>query len=538
MNGPVKRTASVLLAGTIGALGPGIAPPAMADQEDWRPPEADASMLPDDDDGTLPEDKDNTTECIEANDDRDNGKIVKAIPWGWTYLQLDEVHEIMADTTGGIGLDEDGDPMTVAVIDTGVNERRWLTVHEGADYVAEDGPGLGLNDCDGHGTMVAGIIAADIPDDATKVPESIGFQGVAPDAEIMSVRQSSDNYSDPEDDDKDSEDDSDDEDSDDEDFDDADKDSADKDSDDKDSGDSDADNESEPNGTTPEQHEPGKGDDGDDEEGVGNLGTLAQAVRFAASQDDVDVMNISIDNCRKINETQGKQMQQLHAAVDWAANKQDVVIVASAGNVGPDCAQNTKKEPRTIVAPPWFDDDVLAVGAITEEGGVADFSMHGPWVDVVAPGTDILSLDPAPSGKGLANRVIQDGEAEPVRGTSYAAPYVSGLATLIRAKYPDWDAHQVMERIENTAQHPAAPDGHSQYIGRGVINPVAALTTSGAATTAEQGEIGPVRAELPDPVSRDWTPIIVAFSGAGGALVALLITLFTVHTIRRNRPDS
>src|SRR5699024_10802062 len=189
--------------------------------------------------------------------------------------------------------------------------------------------GLGLNDCDGHGTMVAGIIAADIPDDATDVPRSIGFQGVAPDAEIISIRQSSDNYTEKDEDDKDS-----DEDDKDSDEDDKDEDSdKDKDSDGDKDADGDTDDGSEANGLAAEQHEPGKGKNGDDEEGVGNLGTLAQAVRFAGSQDDVDVMNISIDNCRDIDKAQDKQMRQLHAAVDWAVNKQDVVIVASAGNV-------------------------------------------------------------------------------------------------------------------------------------------------------------------------------------------------------------
>ena len=46
----------------------------------------------------------------------------------------------------------------------------------------------GLKDCDGHGTEVAGIIAADPKD------EGIGFRGVAPDARILSIRQSSANY--------------------------------------------------------------------------------------------------------------------------------------------------------------------------------------------------------------------------------------------------------------------------------------------------------------------------------------------------------
>src|SRR5699024_5792143 len=249
----------------------------------------------------------------------------------------------------------------------------------------------------------------------------------------------------------------------------------------------------------------------------------------------VDVMNISIDNCNPVGATQSRKMQQLHAAVHWAVHKQDVVVVASAGNTGEKCKQNNELQPRTIVAPPWFDEDVLTVAAIAKHGSVAKFSMHGPWVDVAAPGTEILSLDPASEANGLANRVINNGKPQEIQGTSYAAPYVSGIAALVRSMYPKLDAKEVMERIKNTAQHPASPGGLSQYTGDGVVNPVAALTTSQVTPAGNQGSSGPVRADLPDPVHRNWTPVIVAVSGTGGALLALLITLFTVHTIRRNR---
>src|SRR5699024_59276 len=281
-------------------------------------------------------------------------------------------------------------------------------------------------------------------------------------AEICSVRQSSGNYKESEDDEDEDDDSSDDGSGDSEGGDSEGGDSEGGDSEGGDSGgDSEGDDGSKPNGT-PAQKEPGQ------DKGVGDLGTLARAVRFAAEEDSVDVMNISIDNCNPVGSTQSKQMQELHAAVHWAVNKQDVVVVASAGNTGEMCKQNTELEPRTIVAPPWFDEDVLTVGAIDSNGSVANFSMHGPWVDVAAPGTEILSLDPASKAQGLANRVINKGKPTEIEGTSYAAPYVSGIAALVRSVYPNLDAKEVMQRIKNTAQHPASPGGHSQYTGYGV----------------------------------------------------------------------
>src|SRR6202044_2471145 len=69
----------------------------------------------------------------------------------------------------------------VAVIDTGVaRHRRLPDVVPGGDYVST---GDGTQDCDAHGTLVAGIIAASADSD--------GLSGVAPDVTLISIRQSS-----------------------------------------------------------------------------------------------------------------------------------------------------------------------------------------------------------------------------------------------------------------------------------------------------------------------------------------------------------
>ena len=64
-------------------------------------------------------------------------------------------------------------------------EPRLPALEAGGDYVSSSD---GLVDCDAHGTLVAGLIAAaPAPDDA--------FAGVAPDATILSIRQNSGSYS-------------------------------------------------------------------------------------------------------------------------------------------------------------------------------------------------------------------------------------------------------------------------------------------------------------------------------------------------------
>ncbi|GAB2759159.1 type VII secretion-associated serine protease mycosin [Amycolatopsis magusensis] len=546
--GTPARVATVLLTAAVGVLAPGLSPLTAGAQPGSPPPgttpgtaplippPVDMSKLPT---ATNRPDKNyaKKVECVSR--DLDNDIPLPDIPWAQKYLQLDKVHDHMrAATNGHVGMTPTGAPIRVAVIDTGVTEHPAFgqPVQSGGDYVKTEG--RGLEDCDGHGTEVAGIIGARKQDD-------IGFMGMAPDSQIVSIRQSSQNYQ----------------------------------VDDKppaapppassgapapsgsqpppsggaeESGTEEPAESSGTAGASASDTVPGQGNQGRQQggQGAGNLNTLAQAVVTAADLEGVKVINMSVDNCRPASGGGiTPEERALQAAVRYAVNK-DVVVVAAAGNTSEACKQNSQPDPNqpiNIVSPPWFTEDVISVAAIDETGGVAQFSVNGPWVTVAAPGTNIISLDPSKNAQmdDFANQTMEGDQVLPIQGTSFAAPYVAGLATLIRAKFPDLNARQVMNRITSTSQHPGSRTGRDQFVGYGVINPMAALTAVipgedkiGLTTPFQQQIPAPAAlpSDLPPANDGDRTPMIVALSGAAGGVVALLITLFVVHTVRRNRP--
>ncbi|MEV6910927.1 type VII secretion-associated serine protease mycosin [Amycolatopsis sp. NPDC051071] len=522
--GVAGRTGVVLLAAGIGVLSPAsVALPAWAQQSSVAPdaggffatpPPVDKSKLPQDN-GQPDKSYEQKTQCVQRSKLGGDQVDIKNRPWGQEYLQIEQVHKLMRGATGSVGKN-----VKVAVIDTGVTPHPYFKnpVESGGDYVANptNGQPAGLEDCDGHGTEVAGIIAASPPDATT------GFRGVAPDATILSIRQSSQNYEEK-----------------------------------KQEAAPPASNSAPPSssagqpggsqlppssqgngavgGTAPGQDKGGR----QQEQGnkAGTLKTLAQAVVRAVAK-GAKVINMSVDNCRPADGGITEGEKQLQAAVNHAV-EHDVVVVAAAGNVGEKCPQNDQpdpKSPKIIVTPPWFSDDVLSVAAIDDTGGVAQFSVNGPWVSVAAPGTKIISLDPAAGSSSLANLTIEgNGQPGAIQGTSFAAPYVAGVAALVRAKFQGLSAREVMNRIKATAQHPAAPGGRDNFVGFGVIDPIAALTAI-VPSEADKAKAVPLPNDLPASNDRDSAPMIVALAGTGGGLVALLVTLFVVHSVRRNRP--
>ena len=154
-----------------------------------------------------------------------------------------------------------GSGQRVAVIDTGVAPHpRLPQLRPGGDYVFT---GDGTQDCDGHGTVVAGIIAA-----TADSHHADDFSGVAPAASLISIRQSSTKFG-------------------------AAADSA--------------------------------------TSGFGDVDTMARAVRTAADL-GASVINISSVACTRADSALDDRA--LGAALSYAVDTKNVVVVAAAGNAG------------------------------------------------------------------------------------------------------------------------------------------------------------------------------------------------------------
>ena len=141
-------------------------------------------------------------------------------------------------------------------------------------------------------------------------------------------------------------------------------------------------------------------------------------------------------------------------AVEYA-QAHGVVFVAAAGTARADVA---RFYPANLPAS-------IAVAALDVHGEAAVFSNFGHRIDVAAPGVDILSLEPATGGY------------VPKSGTSMAAPHVSGLAALILATHPAFDAEQVRQALRVSATD-LGPPGRDPAFGFGRIDAAAAVLLS------------------------------------------------------------
>ena len=230
--------------------------------------------------------------------------------------------------------------------------------------------------------------------------------------------------------------------------------------------------------------EPGLEQDPTEMRRAGDINSLARAIVRLANL-GAKVINISVMSCVPVTKPQDQAV--LGAAIRYAALDRDVVIVTAAGNAGTQgCSQNPDPVPadrsdplgwhsvKTIATPAWFSDYVLAVSA-TDAMGVPltgqAASLHGPWVGIAAPGTDIVGL--STTGQ-LINASLDEDKVKPIAGSSFASAFVAGTAALVRAKFPELSAHQVIRRLQATAHPPAG--GRDTVVGYGVVDPVAALT--------------------------------------------------------------
>ncbi len=176
--------------------------------------------------------------------------------------------------------------------------------------------------------------------------------------------------------------------------------------------------------------------------GVANYSDIAEGVRYAADK-GAQVINLSLGGYANSN--------ALREAVAYAADK-GAVVVGGAGN------DNT--------ASPFYPaayDGVLAVAGTADDDTKAAFSDYGDWVDLAAPAVAITTT-------------FLGGDYGPADGTSLAAPFVSGLAGLIRSRWPEWTPAMVRNQLVQTADDlDALNPAYAGQLGAGRINAAAAM---------------------------------------------------------------
>ncbi|GLY46809.1 type VII secretion-associated serine protease mycosin [Lentzea sp. NBRC 102530] len=333
------------------------------------------------------------------------------VPWAQKQLVPQQVWPV----TKGAGV-------VVGVVDTGVDAKTPQLagrVRPGTDVAGKGKPAD--TDCNGHGTFVAGIIAA--------APGDTGFAGVAPDVTVLPVRCAT---------------------------------------------------------------------IGPDGKPALTAATIADGLR-AAVDGGAKVVNISAS----VSTPDDKLAQAVQHAV-----QQDVVVVASAAN--------SAQQGDPVTYPAAYP-GVIAVGAIDANGGRADFSQTGAFLSLVAPGVDVASTGPGGAGHWRGS------------GTSYSAPFVTGVAALVRAYRPELTAAQVKHRLEATAVRPATTELPDPGMGWGTVDPVAAVTAMLPEENAPVVTPPPAPAPAPDrgdeagPLFALTAAVLVVVFAAGLAAVSRLV---------------
>ncbi|MER7005187.1 type VII secretion-associated serine protease mycosin [Dactylosporangium sp. NPDC000555] len=232
----------------------------------------------------------------------------------------------------------------------------------------------------------------------------------------------------------------------------------------------------------------------------GDPANLAAGIEWATAQ-GAKVICIALDV---------SQNPAMRAALEKALAA-DVVIVAAAGNL-----PGTK-----TVAYPARMPGVLAVGGIDQQGHHAEISTTGPEVAITAPAVDIVSLDfGARYRKGT--------------GTSDAAAIVAGAAALVRAKYPQLSAQEVIRRLTYTAQDAGAPGRDPEY-GYGILDLVKALTAEvPPASPSAAPEASPSAGPGKD-AGGDRSVAVIAAIGAAVVVVVFISVLQSIIRGRRQR---
>ncbi|MDX1617655.1 MAG: S8/S53 family peptidase, partial [Balneolaceae bacterium] len=192
----------------------------------------------------------------------------------------------------------------------------------------------------------------------------------------------------------------------------------------------------------------------DDPDVSGNQSLLIgfgfEGIMYAA-ENGADIINCSWG---------GGEFSEAEEDVINFATQMGAVVIGAAGNGG-----------REGVFFPGAYENAMSVGSIETNNEISNYSQFGFKLDVLATGSGVESV-------GCEGFVGPDCnfQIEQKSGTSMSVPVVSGLAALIKAKYPGWSPQRIAGQIRATATSVSPTDPElMNKLGGGRINAVDAL---------------------------------------------------------------
>ncbi|MFT6760059.1 MAG: serine protease [Psychroserpens sp.] len=161
---------------------------------------------------------------------------------------------------------------------------------------------------------------------------------------------------------------------------------------------------------------------------------------FYAMRSGADIINMSWGI--------GSDNVTLRMLIEQVASS-GIVMIAAAGNDGNQNLHYPAAYPETI-----------SVGATNSADQIASFSNRGTTIDLMAPGQDVYST--LTEGNNTYGNLS---------GTSMATPITAGLASLVKAQFPSFNAQQIKQRLLQGCENIDAENpGLSGQIGSGRIN--------------------------------------------------------------------
>ncbi len=240
--------------------------------------------------------------------------------------------------------------------------------------------------------------------------------------------------------------------------------------------------------------------------GAAFASTLAKCIRRAADL-RAAVVNVSFSTYL------GSRIDPIIAQAAVDADARGTLVVIAAGN------ENTN--------PAGSDDpqSILYVGATGRTNQRASFSNHGAFVDLVAPGVDILTTSVEvsctdPNGNGL----VDQGECRSgtngygaARGTSLSAPIVTGVAALMKAANPGATPAEIRNALVMTTRELGKP-GEDDEFGSGLLDAYAAVSSMATAGPVDPPPVDPPPTPAQPPLFTALTParLLDTRSGIGG----------------------